>query len=199
MKKIAFFLALATLLFAATQTAHAQISVGAGIGSRIYTFQDAQGVSMPGSTFTLSMEFEANFRLSRLWGVSVGADVAGVAAYHFMNDKSKNLGEIYLEAPVRAKLYIPLGSQVDLYVFAGPVASLNLLSADFHAKASTNNYETNPDLRRFDLMLGGGVGAEIIRHIRVAVGYDHGLLNRVATANSSVHTGVVKAAVYYMF
>ena len=114
-------------------------------------------------------------------------------------DNNKNLGEIYLEAPVRAKLYIPLGSKVDLYIFGGPVASVNLVSGDFHTKQITNNYQANPNLRRFDLLLGGGVGVEIIRHIRATVGYDHGPINRDGTPGRNVHTGALKVAAYYMF
>lgn len=198
-KTVLFTFVLVALLFAAGQNASAQISLGVGSGSRIYTFQDGQNPIVPGSAPTLSVEFEANFRLSKVFGVSVGADLMGVAGYHFMKDNSKNLGEIYLEAPIRAKLYIPLGSKVDLYIFAGPVASVNLLSADFHAKQITDNYQTNPNLRRFDLMLGGGVGVEIIKHIRATLGYDHGLLNRDGTDGRRVHTGALKAAAYYMF
>lgn len=199
MKKAVLFLAVAAFFLAGVQQARAQISVGAGAGERVYLFKDAQGVTVPGSAPTLSVDFEANFRLSKVFAVSVGADLAGVAGYHFMKDKTKNLGEIYLEAPVRAKVYIPLGSQVDLYIFGGPVPSLDLLSIDAHAKGTTNNFETKPTLTRFDVMLGGGVGIEIIKHIRATFGYDHGLLDRDTAANSAVHTGVLKFATYYMF
>jgi len=199
MKKIFFLLSLVTLLFAAAQTADAQISLGVGSGSRIYTFQEGNNPAKPGVAPTISVEFEANFRLSRVFGLSVGADLAGVVGYHFMENKNKNLGEIYLEAPVRAKLYIPLGAKVDLYIFAGPVASVNLVSGDFHAKQVTDYYQTIPELRRFDVMLGGGVGIEIIRHIRATVGYDHGLINRDGRPGYNSHTGALKVAAYYMF
>lgn len=199
MKKTIFYLVSAALLFVAAQTAGAQISLGVGSGSRLYTFQEGGAPATPAAAPTLSVEFEANFRLSRVFGLSVGADLAGVVGYKFMNDKEKNLGEVYVEAPVRAKLYIPLGSKVDLYIFGGPVASVNLVSGDFHTKKITDNYQTNPNLRRFDLMLGGGVGLEIIRHIRVTLGYDHGLLNRDGTQGRNVHTGALKLAAYYMF
>lgn len=198
MKKTLYFL-VAALLLAFSQQAGAQISLGIGTGSRFYTFQEGQNPPLPASAPALSLEFEANFRLSRVFGVSVGADLMGVAAYHFRNDKGKNLGEIYVEAPVRAKLYIPLGTKVDLYLFAGPVASVNLVSIDAHASGSTNFYNTDLGLKRFDLLLGGGVGLEIIRHIRVTAGYDQGLLNRVSTAGRNVHTGALKVAAYYMF
>ncbi len=199
MKKTFFLLSLIAFFFAAAQTAEAQISLGVGSGSRIYTFQEGNDPAKPGVAPTISLEFEANFRLSRVFGLSVGADLAGVVGYHFMNNKNKNLGEIYLEAPVRAKLYIPLGSKVDLYIFAGPVASVNLVSGDFHAKQITDYYQTIPELRRFDVMLGGGVGIEIIRHIRATVGYDHGLINRDGRPGYNSHTGALKVAAYYMF
>lgn len=199
MKETFFLLSLIACFFVAAQTADAQISLGVGSGSRIYTFQEGNNPAKPGVAPTISVEFEANFRLSRVFGLSVGADLAGVVGYHFMNNKNKNLGEIYLEAPVRAKLYIPLGSKVDLYIFAGPVASVNLVSGDFHAKQITDYYQTIPELRRFDVMLGGGVGIEIIRHIRATVGYDHGLINRDGRPGYNSHTGALKVAAYYMF
>ncbi len=75
----------------------------------------------------------------------------------------------------------------------------NLISGDFHTTQITDNYKANPNLRRFDVMLGGGVGVEIIRHIRATVGYDHGLINRDGTPGRNVHTGALKVAAYYMF
>lgn len=199
MKKTVFLLAWAVLFFAAAQTAAAQISLGVGSGARTYTFQEGNGPIVTGVEPSASIEFEANFRLARIFAVSVGADLAAVAGYKFTNDNSKNLAEIYLEAPVRAKLYIPVSSKVDLYVFAGPVASLNLMSVDYNNKQFTDNYTRNPNLRRFDVMLGGGVGVEIIRHIRATVGYDQGLVNRDGTPGNRSRTGALKIAAYYMF
>ena len=88
MKKTFFLLSFVVLLFAAIQTAEAQISLGIGSGSRVYTFQEGNAPAMPGAAPTISIEFEANFRLSRVFGVSVGADLAGVAGYHFMKAKT---------------------------------------------------------------------------------------------------------------
>ena len=199
MKKIITLLAIAAFFFAGVNEASAQISVGAGSGSRAYLFTDAQGVTIVGAAPTLSVDFEANFRLARLFAVSVGADLAGVAGYHFMKDNTKNLGEIYFNVPVRAKLYIPISRQVELYIFGGPVASLDCLSIDAHVKGTTNNFEQYPTLTRFDVMLGGGLGIEIIKHIRATVGYDYGLIDRDTNPNRRIHTGVLKAAAYYMF
>lgn len=199
MKKLFAFLAIAAFFFAGAREASAQISIGAGSGSRAYLFTDADGLTIVGSAPTVSVDFEANFRLARHFGLSVGADLAGVVGYHFMNDKEKNLGEIYFNVPVRAKLYIPLGRQVDLYIFAGPVASLDCLSVDYHNSGITDNFRTRPTLTRFDVMLGGGLGIEIIKHIRVTVGYDYGLLDRDTNPSVAVHTGALKAAAYYMF
>jgi len=199
MKKLFAILAIVAFFFAGAREASAQISIGAGSGSRAYLFTDAQGVTVIGSAPTVSVDFEANFRLTRLFGLSVGADVAGVAGYHFMKDKTKNLGEIYFDIPVRAKLYIPISRQVELYVFGGPVASLDCLSVDAHVKGTTDNFETNPTLTRFDVMLGAGLGIEIIKHIRATVGYDHGLIDRDTNPNVKIHTGVLKVAAYYMF
>ena len=47
--------------------------------------------------------------------------------------------------------------------------------------------------------VGGGIGLEIIRHIRVSLSYDQGLMDRDTAPSVTAHTGVAKATVAYMF
>lgn len=170
-----------------------QYSVGVGVNSRIYHLQEGPGTA-PG----LSLDFEANFRKTDNFAFSVGAALNGTAGYHFKKT-SMNLGEIYLDIPVRAKYYIPASPTTEFYLFGGLVPSLDLISIDAHSNGSTSNFETYP-LTRFDVMIGGGVGAEISELIRVTFGYDFGLLSRYKSgSSSSPHTSLLKLAVYYMF
>ena len=175
-----------------------QFSIGAGTATHVYLFHEGNnihGSAAPG----LSLDFEAGFPVSGSFVVSTGASLTGVAGYHFGGDTSLNLGEIYLDIPVRAKFYIPLGGRAELFLFGGPVLSANLVSIDAHAAGTTSNYETYPYLRRFDVMMGVGVGVDIIDHIRVAGGFDYGLLDRNANSNEWCHRGQLKLGVQYIF
>lgn len=175
-----------------------QFSIGASSATHIYLFNEAgniHGAGAPG----LSLDFEATFPVTEIFKVSAGASLTGAAGYHFGGDTALNLGEIYFDIPVRARIYIPLGGRTALNFFGGPVLSTNLVSIDAHAAGTTNNYETYPHLRRFDVMLGVGAGIDIIEHIRVALGFDYGLLDRNGDANAWCHRGQIKVGVQYIF
>ena len=193
MKRIAIFLAAAALLLAG-QTAKAQIWIGVGAGSRGYFMQD-EGHAAP----QLSLEGDYTLKLGSNFSASAGLSLTGVAGYHFAGDNSKNLGEIYLDIPIRGKFQIPLFHSFDVYLFAGPTVSVNLVSIDAHSGASTNNYQSYPTLNRLDVMLGGGAGAVIAKHIRIGIGYDYGLLDRDSAAGTTIHTGALKVTAGYIF
>ena len=137
--------------------------------------------------------------LAEWQSTAAGASLTGVAGYHFGGNNAINLGEIYLDVPVRARFNIPVGGRNNLFLFTGPVLSVNLVSIDAHASGTTNNYETDKDLRRFDVMFGFGVGIDIIEHIRVALGFDYGLLDRVASPDRKCHHSQLKLGVQYIF
>ena len=91
-----------------------------------------------------------------------------------------------------------------LYVFAGPTFEIGLKSADklsiaeigeisynyYTGKFSSSSDEITdivassglfPDQKvydRFDVMLGGGIGLQVIKFLDIKVGYDYGLVNR---------------------
>ncbi len=198
MKKIFALIAVLSALVAGETVASAQMditySIGAGDTFRAYYFSDAKSVTAPG----LSVDFEANFRPSNRFAFSAGASLDGTIGYHFGGNKAINLGEIFVRVPLRAKVYIPLGGRVEMYFFGGFVPELCLVSVDAHSKNVTDNFKENPNLRRFDLMAGAGVGLEIIDHIKVSLGYDHGIMDRDVSARKA-HTGLVKLGVAYIF
>jgi len=198
MKKIIAFLCFAFAFMPAQKLFAQQFSIGAGTASHGYVFHGdntTKAAIAPG----LSIDFEATFPVSKVFGVAAGATLTGVAGYHFGGDKSINLGEIYLDIPVRAHFNIPLGGRTNLFLFTGPVLSANLVSIDAHASGTTSNYDTFKDLRRFDIMFGFGVGVDIIEHIRVALGFDYGLLDRSAAADKKFHHSQLKLGVQYIF
>ena len=121
MKKLANILTLVLALgFAQTLSAQT-FSIGAGSASHIYVFGDHRVAVEPG----LSLDFEAGFPITDLFTIGTGASLTGVYGYHFGGNEAKNIGEIFLDIPVRAKFYIPLGSKVSLVPFAGAILSID--------------------------------------------------------------------------
>ena len=114
--------------------------------------------------------------------------------------------DYFLAVPIHFKLgfnIIP-DRMLRLYVFAGPTFEIGLKSADklsiaeigeisynyYTGKFSSSSDEITdivassglfPDQKvygRFDVMVGGGVGIQVIRFLDIKVGYDYGLVNR---------------------
>ncbi|MBO8474376.1 MAG: outer membrane beta-barrel protein [Bacteroidetes bacterium] len=129
------------------------------------------------------------------------AEIAGLAAKNTYSD-------FFLAVPIHFKLgfnIIP-DRMLRLYVFAGPTFEIGLKSADkislsgrdISGEVSYNYYtgefktssteldnlvasyfpEGEKLYGRFDVMLGGGIGLQVIKFLDIKVGYDYGLVNR---------------------
>ena len=128
-------------------------------------------------------------------------EIAGLAAKNTYSD-------FFLAVPIHFKLgfnIIP-DRMLRLYVFAGPTFEIGLKSADkislsgrdISGEVSYNYYtgefktssteldnlvasyfpEGEKLYGRFDVMLGGGIGLQVIKFLDIKVGYDYGLVNR---------------------
>lgn len=121
------------------------------------------------------------------------------------------------------KLYIFAGPTLSLglvskqkYTVSGTVLGVNVMgdisydyytgkinSKDLDIPQDTENpYESIlPDYRynRFDVLLGGGVGLEVLKFLEVKVGYDWGLLNRYKGDGVELHRGQVYAGIGIRF
>ena len=115
--------------------------------------------------------------------------------------------EHYLNVPLRVKYNFPVAHWLDIFAYGGPtfVAGLSStltyrtrLSDDKTAAIEYNYYsgkiqDRNIDeliagwfggmlpetcYRRFDMFLGGALGAEFLDALEVSIGYDWGLVNR---------------------
>ena len=114
--------------------------------------------------------------------------------------------DYFLAIPLHVKLGFNIlpKRMLRVYVFAGPTFEIGLKSADklsiegigevsynyYTGKFSSSSDEITaivassdvfPDQKvygRFDVMVGGGVGIQVIRFLDIKVGYDYGLVNR---------------------
>lgn len=114
--------------------------------------------------------------------------------------------DYFLAIPLHVKLGFNIlpNKMLRLYVFAGPTFEIGLKSADklsiaeigeisynyYTGKFSSSSDEITdivassglfPDQKvygRFDVMLGGGIGLQVIKFLDIKVGYDYGLVNR---------------------
>ena len=197
-KMFVCILAVAGLFFGTN--ALAQTSVSLGIAGRGYVNRvDEKETGKDGAAgYVLSVERVA--RLGKIFGVSAGIDASLFTKKDWMDISGNSFRDVYVDIPLRAKLYLPLGDVLDLSVFAGPVPSYNVSAALKSGDADYESiYDNQKDLRRFNVMFGGGVGLDIIQHVKLAASFDMGLVNTIKTEGMDRYTGVLKLSVGYIF
>jgi hypothetical protein len=182
---------LATLLIAGA-TASAQVSFGFGPATRIYYSKDVN------YTVGVQVSFEDSQRVSDYFGYSAGVDFGTYKKSDYFL-KETGLTEMYLDIPVRAKFYIPFSDDFQLFFFAGPSPSVCIGSHVVSGKDKASRFGENSNYSRFDVLAGGGIGCEIAERLKIALGYDHGLLNRDKGNITDLHVAAAKLSVSYMF
>lgn len=194
MKKIYTILLGAALLFAATDS-FAQISVGVGYLNSTLTeayngkTQDKEpsnGLYM-GAGFDLAILGE-NLKLTPgLYLSLLSSKEAGSWGKGILNLSSK-FTEVALNAPVYVSYGMDLG-HADVFIYGGPTFQYGL-SSKYKVDGNIvipgigvvaddgiiDNYN-EMDYSRFNIYLGGGLGADLNDKIRVTFGFDYGLLN----------------------
>ena len=117
--------------------------------------------------------------------------------------------EHYINVPLKLDWGIDI-KVVRVFAFAGPTLSFNVSSktkTDGTALGTTSS--TTVDTKdffeklggkygNFDLMLGGGVGVDVLNKIRVKFAYDWGLVNR-GNDDIKLHRQQLKLGVAYLF
>ena len=197
MKKILVLVLAAAAVMFAGANASAQVSIGAGPATRFYFEKGSDSVYAAG----VQVNFEDSQRLSDWFGYSAGIDLGTYRKKDYQLAGS-NLTEMYVDLPIRAKFYIPISDEFELFVFGGAVPSVCLSShlgigSDKNDKIS--RFGENSNYSRYDVMAGGGIGAEIAEHFKIALGYDHGLLDRDKSDAKTLHTAAAKFTVSFMF
>jgi len=192
MKKIlsTAFAFLAVLL--GSQVASAQISFGAGPAARVFF----EGGNNPAPIYGVQLNFEDCNRVSDYFGYSAGLDFGTYRKKDFFG--KEGLSEMYLDMPIRVKLYFPVSDDFQLFVFGGPVPSVCIGSHVVAESAKENRFAEGSDYTRFDVLAGGGIGVELAERFRLALGYDHGLLDR-SKSDVQLKTAAAKFTVSYLF
>lgn len=190
-KTLILVLAAAAMLFAGAN-ASAQVSIGAGPATRFYFDKGTESYNAVG----VQVNFEDSMRLSDVFAYSAGVDFGTYRKKGFA--LGANLTEMYLDVPVRAKFYIPVGGDFELFVFGGLVPSVCLSSNLRTDSNKVSRFGDKSNYSRYDVMAGGGVGAEISERFKIALGYDHGLLNRYKEVGT-LHVAAAKFTVSFLF
>ena len=200
MKKTLILLLSAATLMLAGVKASAQISIGADPATRLY-FDDKVSY-----TYGVQLSFEDSMRLSDLFAYSAGVDFGTYSKKDFQIP-GVTLSEMYLDLPVRAKLYLPFGGDFEFFFFGGIAPSVCLSSHNNLDTEKFTRFGEKSSYSRYDILAGGGIGLEVAERIKFTLGYDHGLLNRdkvqVATGGpamaGSLHVAAAKLNVAFMF
>lgn len=208
MKKVIFAAAAAVMMLSGTN-AFAQFSVGAGYMNSKLKEKDADDPYAKANGFYVGADY--NFNLFKGLGIAPGielayvidGDVASLNLSDLASVKEK-IRESYLNIPVAFNYGYDF-SKVRVFAFAGPVFSIGLTSksktegAVLDSTGSDTENLYDGDYRRFDVMLGCGVGADLFEKFRVKIGYDWGLVNRYDADNYTVHRKQLKIGVALLF
>lgn len=118
------------------------------------------------------------------------------------NISSAKTTEHYVNVPLHLSLDLKLAPSFKMFVYGGPTANIGIASSTkgelLGATKKYNNYEDD-DYSRFDIMLGGGIGAEIAQRIRLTVGYDFGMLNRLKDSDYLLKRNRLTAGAAFIF
>lgn len=193
--------------------AFAQVSLGAGY------VNSTTGISYKDNSSDSSM---GGFYVGASYNLPIasGLGIAPGLYYEFLtaSDKSSYAGiaevngdtkEHYINVPVMFNYGYDLTPNFRIFAFAGPTASFGIASnttikgsaLGLTANTKIDNYDKDYDYGRVDVMVGGGIGADIMNMVQFKIGYDYGLLNRYTgdTDNYSRHRSQLHVGLAFLF
>ncbi|MBQ9583079.1 MAG: PorT family protein [Bacteroidales bacterium] len=114
--------------------------------------------------------------------------------------------EHYINVPLHLSFGIDLAPTFRLFVYGGPTANVGLASTTeekgsivgISGNTTVNNYE-NDNISRVDILVGGGAGIEVMKKLRLTVGYDLGLLDHDATEDVTLKRNRLTAGAAFIF
>ena len=211
MKKALFLLVALTLVGA---TAFAQVRIGVGYANSTDRFKvqnsDVQSASANGVYGTVG------FNIPIVGDLSLSPSVM----YTFLSAQSGKSGlgglvsagattqEHYITVPLHFEYGSELAPGFRLFFFGGPSVAFGLISkttysagiGGYSMDTVLDNYNDYSNYGRWDVMLGGGMGFDLINRLRLTVGYDFGMLDRnLDSGTITRHRNQLSAGLAFLF
>jgi len=184
--------------------AFAQISVGAGYVNGKYTYSTSSSNKHSDNANGFYAGLDYTIPVGDIFGLSAGVNFEYMMSkdYNIMGI-SGNLKEQYINAPVRLNFGMDMGGS-RVFAFAGPTFSYALSSkAEVGALGLTGSvdlFEKKILDNRFDVLVGGGLGIDLMNKIRVSVGYDFGMFNKLSDdSDAKFNRNRLHAGVAFLF
>ena len=212
MKKI-IAIVLAAALFAGTN-AFAQLYPGAGYINSTLSGQFNGNAQDPvnsngfyaGASFNVALPGGLAVAPGLYASLITNTSEGGVSLFGVSQNSKSTFTEIALNVPVMANYTYALNRDAKVFAYAGPTFQLGLSSKTVTENSgvvtgtSTSDHYADGDFNKFNVYVGGGVGAEFAK-ILVTVGYDYGLMNLYAgsTDNTYYHRANLHIGVGYAF
>ena len=216
MRKIFATLLAASLMFAATD-AFAQLSAGAGYLNATETTTDTNNNTTTSEKaqyngFYVGAQYDMPIPAVSGLGIAAGA----YANFYFGKNHSDGLfglgagtttsSDITLNIPVNATFGFDISGDTNVFAYAGPTFQFGLvnkstfvLDSNSSNSTTTDNFAGNsPNRNRFNLLIGGGFGAQV-SGIRITIGVDQSLLNYLTADNYTGSRFQLKLGVGYAF
>ena len=209
MKKVLMTIALVAV---AATSAFAQISVGAG-----YLANTQKSTYTSGSTSTTTTTpsngfyVGADYTLDMGQGLGIVAGLKGSFLTHTTTTTiltvtgTNKTTELYLGIPVQFEYSYALGNDLKLFALAGPTINLGLSSkGKFTSNVNddvtiTDYYGDSSDYGKFNILLGAGIGVDVMNTVRIKAGYDIGLLDRDSRDDYKINDAQWYIGVAYLF
>ena len=212
MKKILTTLLAASMMLAGTSVFAQNLAVEAGFGLSSTRFNYTLGsttADLYGGTLGLSYEIPVvEGTIGFAPGIQVGYFTGGDVNLPFNLGKA-SFNESYMAVPLDLNLHLPISEDMKFLIVAGPTLDLGLTS---RAKLKDTSAEYDiydgalgdmTKYNRFDVLIGGGLGLDVMDAVRFTVRYDYGLINRnggnLTSGFLKVHRSQLKLGVGFLF
>lgn len=215
MKKIFTTILAASLMLIGTQ-AFAQLSAGVGYinanEKSVYTYNNnSTTTTTPMNGFYVGGQYD--MEIPAVSGL--GANAGVYANFLFAKEHSDGLyglgagtssaTDISLNVPINATYGFDIARDTKVFAYAGPIFQFGLVNTSKwtpdsgNSTTSTDNYAgDDPNANRFNLLIGGGIGA-MVSGIKIMLGVDQSLLNYATADNTKASRFQLKIGVGYAF
>lgn len=204
MKKLSIILSAAMLL--SGTTVFAQSSIGAGYLNSIDIVKTSNSTNSDplsgfyvGFGYTVPIASGINFTPGLYYGYAAKSNATDL----IITTVSGKREDHFLNIPLSFSYGLDLTPDFRFFAYAGPSLSVGVVSKVTGTlgsnKSSYDRYQEDSSLNRFDILLGGGLGVEIMNKFRINVGYDLGMLNRYNNTSTAYRRNQMTAGVAFVF